>query len=135
MSLAMDPAQTVDVVLPTQEGKDDKIVFIARHLTARQRLRHSELMQTAYTAPSIAESLERVLDAIMLHVIGWRNKTVEFSRDALLDTLTVSELDELAAAALNQTMLTEAERKNFVWQSRSRSSPAAVESATAVAPA
>lgn len=122
MPIACDPTQSVWFSLDSDKPKPEpsRPQFQARFLTCRQTRQVGELVQEAAKLSDV-EAEGKLLDAIMIGVIGWRNMPhgKPFSRDAIADTLTVAELYELAFKQSSETRLAEIDRKKSALPSAS----------------
>ena len=124
MPIACDPAETlwISLMLDKDKPDDSRPEFECHYLTASEVRTVRSLIDKAITAEDDDKSQPLIEQAIMVGVDGWRNITdragepIEFSTEALTDTLTVNEMFELAGKSVGATALSEIDRKKFVSQ-------------------
>lgn len=120
--LAMDPNETVELVLQSDQGKPDPPTFKIRHLTCRERLNYHQLIRAA---PSLEDEpgIDSLVEAVSMALVGWERVfdreglAVPFNSALVVSVLTFLELWELAYGILATLDLTEADRKKSVLPS------------------
>lgn len=124
--IAMDPSETVDIVLPAYSKSTQAPTFVARQLTARERTKISRLVTEAleHEKANEPEKTDAALTAVFsLELVSWKNvfdrdgKEVPFDPARLGDLLTWEEMWELHGAAWRETKFSEAAKKKLDVQS------------------
>jgi hypothetical protein len=103
MPLACDPAQTFDVVLDSDQSKPKELqpTFECRYLSGREWKKAAKEYDQITQSSSSGQVIDSLFDILATGVVGWRNMTsrkgepISYSRDALEDVLTPSEVYEL----------------------------------------
>lgn len=126
--IALDPAQTLEIVLKNDREKSEPPTFISRYLTCREWMQYRKSVNAA---PETEDEpyIDILCGALRLGLIGWRNvrssdgRELPFSVDALPGLLTFSEMWELIGAVAATAIVSEDDRKKFVSPSPSVSAP------------
>lgn len=134
MLIAMDPSETVDVVLSGYEKLDKPPTFVCRMPTARERTKMNRLVQQALeheTAGEPEKTDEDLAGFFALALVTWKNvqdrdgKEVPFDPTKLGDLLTWHELWELRGLCWNHTHLSELAKKKSAVPPTSGAEPSA----------
>ena len=116
MPIALDPEQTFEVVLKTDQSKppESRPVFLFRHLTARQLRRIAKLGddREALKASTVDKITDDLIATIGEALAGWRHIDREFSAESLDTICTIGELWELYYAMRSGGSLDVESKKN-----------------------
>jgi len=130
--LALDPAETVDVVLDLDSEKPEpRPTFLARYLTTREHLRLIATSKAGADATTFDDTNRALNQCLTIQLAGWKNirgldgKQIPFSSDAFDDVLTVAEKWELLYAAMAKVRLAESDKKKSFLRARSAPAPPA----------
>lgn len=138
MPIALDPNETVDVVLPGDAEKpaESRPTFIARYLTSREKKVVEKLVREASADIEKSENIAKLDAALALQLVGWRNlldrqgqpiafevvKDSAGSRLIVDDVLTDEERFDLCLGALTAVGMGELDKKKSRWHARSAGS-------------
>lgn len=125
--ILLDPENRVEFWLDIDADKppESRPTFIARPISARGWANCNELIRGAPEQPG-QDGLDRLLAAIQLLVVGWRNVSDEpFSVERLANIATFDELWAIFFKAIEATRPSEDERKKSDSRSPSNSASSA----------
>jgi hypothetical protein len=97
MPLFLEPDQQFPIVLDCDKDKpaESQPTFLCKSQSMRGMMRLSEFMDADRSRQPFPQIVEDHVTELMSHCVGWRNVPVEFSREAIIDTLNYFELREL----------------------------------------
>lgn len=118
MPRSLDPSSRLTMVLACDVDKprETQPRIFARTLTLNQQRKLMAAMSRMQTA-SADEKIEAALDAAEICLTGWENMTgqngesIQFSRDAIGDVLSMEELAEVFAAVSGAGRASVSEKK------------------------
>jgi len=113
MPIAFDPDTRVPFWLASDadKPKETRPTFECIAPTRRQMIQYAKLKEEAIAETNDDAFFEKLIDAVLFGVKGWKNMPTPFSRDALYD-LTDDELLELFHGWPRASRLTETDLKN-----------------------
>ncbi len=117
MPIALDPDETFDVVLKTDQSKPagKRPTFMFRHLTTRALRKAKKFLtdQAAVNASTFDEIMNALSQTINSHLDRWRNIDAPITDPELEDLCTRDELWELYYAMLMGGSLSAEEKKTL----------------------
>ena len=125
MGMALDSDQTFEFPLT---GKQTVLVF--RFLTGREWFRVARMMDETFHIESDAKTLEQLLEAFAIGLVGWQVEGKPYDPTELDDVLTFADALELRRELLSRMTLAELDRKNSARQSQSASKSSAATAGT-----
>lgn len=104
MPIALNPDLRFKIYLDSDAEipESKRPAFICKHMTGRLWQKYAEVSDSIQAAESGTIALDRVVDALLISVVGWENMGGhKFSRDKMLEVLLPAEIKEL----VNKVML------------------------------
>jgi hypothetical protein len=97
MPVFLEPGQSFPVVLNCDKDKpaESRPEFLVKSQSMRGMRRIAAFLDRDKSSESFDEIVDKTLDELVEHVVGWRNIEPAFSRKALEDVLTYTEASEL----------------------------------------
>lgn len=108
----IDPNQTFDFVFDFDRDNPKPPTFKVRVLSARESLDISKRWDAREQANNAAEAESIALAVLESLVTGWDNIDEPFSKDAILNQMTMDELPELIKAAINPRLSASVKKKS-----------------------
>lgn len=135
MPLSFDPAASVWVCLQSDEAKtrESRPEFAVRVLTVREVDAWADRLLAIRDGE--ADRLPAAIDLLMSKIVNWRNFGRDFSREAMIDVLTLAEIWELAYNLPDMVGLGEIDLKKSASQSQSAGAQSAAAAGTPAATA
>ena len=120
MPLALDPEQTLKIILDSDKDKEASVqpLFVYRYLTGRQWREVGRTRDTLESAKNADEVADKVYLIASTGLVGWENmvdptngKPIEFDTDRLEDIIGLHEAQELIVKILQQSPTMEDKKK------------------------
>jgi DNA polymerase II large subunit len=114
MSRAVEAKEPIEIVLDADKGLESPPTYIVPALSVRdfkEFLRMNQKIQEVKSQVEVVEMYEAIAQRF---VTGWKNKSVEFSKEAISDTMEFDELIELARKIAQGSRLNKADEKKSV---------------------
>ena len=116
MPRSLDPSSRLTMVLASDVDKNPQPKIFARTLTLNQQRKLMAAMERMQKATA-NEKIDAALDAAEVCLTGWENMTdaaghsIQFSREAIGDVLSMEELAEVFSAVSGAGKATVSEKK------------------------